>query len=130
MDRSDKSTTRVLASRWWISFGSCLGLIVANGTICVFTFSVFIKPLQAQFGWDRGSISAALTLCALFSALLLPVAGRLMDRFGVRPVMLGSILLFGLNVACVAFSNTLTAFIAIIALTGVTGAGQGPMGYL
>lgn len=127
---SNESAPKILASPWWIAFGSCLGLIVANGSICVFAFSVFIKPLQAQFGWDRGSISAGLTFCALFAAFSLPVAGRLMDRFGVRPVMLISIILFGINVACVAFGDKLAAFIVLVALTGITGAGQGPMGYI
>lgn len=127
---SNESAPRIMASPWWIAFGSCLGLIVANGSICVFAFSVFIKPLQAQFGWDRASISAGLTFCALFAALSLPVAGRLMDRFGVRRVMLISIVLFGINVACVAFGDKLATFIALVALTGITGAGQGPMGYI
>jgi MFS family permease len=125
-----KPAAKAFASPWWIAFGSCLGLVVANGSICVFAFSVFIKPLEAQFGWDRASISVGLTFCALFAALLLPVVGRLMDRFGVRPVMLVSIVLFGINVACVALSNALPAFIALVALTGITGAGQGPMGYI
>jgi MFS family permease len=127
---SNESAPKITASPWWIAFGSCLGLIVANGSICVFAFSVFIKPLQAQFGWDRASISAGLTFCALFAAFSLPVVGRLMDRFGVRRVMLISIVLFGVNVACVAFGDNLAAFIALVALTGITGAGQGPMGYI
>jgi MFS family permease len=130
MSNLDQSAPKIIASPWWIAVGSCLGLIVANGSICVFAFSVFIKPLEAQFGWDRASISAGLTFCALFAALSLPLAGRLMDRFGVRPVMLVSIVLFAVNVACVAFGDKLAAFIVLVALTGITGAGQGPMGYI
>lgn len=130
MHHSDNSTRKITASPWWIALGSCMGLVVANGSICVFAFSVFIKPLEAQFGWDRASISAGLTLCALFAALLLPVVGRLMDRYGVRAVMLTSIVLFEINIACIAFTDRLVAFIALVALTGITGAGQGPMGYI
>src|SRR6478752_3080748 len=92
---------KALKSPWWISVGSCMALIVVNGSICVFSFGVFIKPLETEFGWDRASISFGLTLCALCSALTLPIAGSLMDKFGVRPVMLISIMLFAANVAAI-----------------------------
>ena len=36
MVHSDTSAAKVTTSPWWIAFGSCLGLIVANGSICVF----------------------------------------------------------------------------------------------
>jgi MFS family permease len=121
---------KTLTSPWWISAGSCIALIVVNGSICVFSFGVFIKPLEAEFGWDRASISFALTLCALCSAISLPIAGSLMDRFGVRPVMLTSIVLFAVNVAAIALSNVLAVFILLVAATGITGVGQGPTGYI
>ena len=121
---------KTLKSPWWIPAGSCIALIVVNGSICVFSFGVFIKPLEAEFGWDRASISFGLTLCALLSAISLPIAGGLMDKFGVRPVMLTSIILFALNVAAVALSNMLAVFILLVAATGITGVGQGPTGYV
>jgi MFS family permease len=121
---------RTLTSPWWISAGSCIALIVVNGSICVFSFGVFIKPLETEFGWDRASISFGLTLCALCSALTLPIAGSLMDKFGVRPVMLISIILFAANVAAIALANVLAVFILLVAATGITGVGQGPTGYI
>lgn len=71
---------------WLIPFGSAVALVVGNGPISVFAFGVFIKPLEAEFGWSRASISAGLSMCGLFSALSLPLVGGLMDRsvFGGR----------------------------------------------
>jgi MFS family permease len=122
--------TRQSISPWWISIGSFLALIVVNGSISVFSFGVFIKPLEAEFGWDRGSISSGLALCALCSAISLPVAGGLMDKYGVRPVMLTSIVLFAANIAAISLSNVLVVFILLVALSGITGVGQGPVGYV
>jgi MFS family permease len=130
MSTSKDPLGKTLTSPWWISAGSCVALIVVNGSICVFSFGVFIKPLEAEFGWDRASISFGLTLCALCSAISLPIAGGLMDKFGVRPVMLTSIVLFALNVAAIALSNVLAAFILLVAASGITGVGQGPIGYI
>jgi MFS family permease len=122
--------TKLSVSPWWISIGSFFALIVVNGSISVFSFGVFIKPLEAEFGWDRGSISAGVALCALCSAISLPVAGGLMDKYGVRPVMLTSIVLFAANIAAIALSNALAVFILLVALSGITGVGQGPVGYV
>jgi len=79
--------------------GSAIALIVGNGPISVFALGVFIKPLEAEFGWSRASISAGLSLCGLFSALALPLVGGLMDRYGVRRPLLIALSLFALNIA-------------------------------
>lgn len=32
------------------------GVMMSFGSLLVFTFSIFVKPLQAEFGWSRESI--------------------------------------------------------------------------
>jgi MFS family permease len=54
---------------------------------------VLIKPLEAEFGWDRGSISLAVAVSFLAFGLGAPLSGGLIDRFGPKRVMLGGILL-------------------------------------
>jgi MFS family permease len=117
-------------SVWSLPFGSFMGLIAVNGAISLFSFGVFIKPLEAEFGWDRASISSAIALCAFASALSVPLVGTLMDRFGVRRVMITSIFLFAANVAAIGLSGSIVTFVLLTALTGVTGVGQGPIGYV
>lgn len=57
--------------------------------------SLFIAPLQDAFGWSRGEIALAQN-ASLAAALLSPVLGRLIDRLGVRPVLIGGLLLTSL----------------------------------
>lgn len=45
---------------------------------------MFLKPLIAEFGWDRGSLSAAFSLAMLISGALAIISGRLSDRYGPR----------------------------------------------
>jgi MFS family permease len=52
---------------------------------------VLIKPLEAEFGWDRGSISLAIAVSILAYGLGAPLSGGLIDRFGPRRVMLGGL---------------------------------------
>jgi MFS family permease len=115
---------------WLLPIGSAIALIVGNGPISVFAFGVFIKPLEAEFGWSRASISAGLSLCGLFSALALPLVGGLMDRYGVRRPLLIAVCLFALNVAAIGSTTSLGMFIALVALSGLTGAAQSPLAYV
>src|ERR1700733_2419655 len=130
MTHQYESTRASGPSVWWMPFGSFIGLIVVNGAISLFSFGVFIKPLEAEFGWDRAAISSAIALCALASAFSVPFVGILMDRFGVRRVMITSIFLFAANVAAIGLSGSIVTFVLLTALTGVTGVGQGPIGYV
>jgi MFS family permease len=115
---------------WLLPIGSAIALIVGNGPISVFAFGVFIKPLEAEFGWSRASISAGLSLCGLFSALALPLVGGLMDRYGVRRPLLIAVCLFALNIAAIGGTTSLVMFIALAALSGLTGAAQSPLAYV
>ncbi|MEM1155338.1 MAG: MFS transporter [Pseudomonadota bacterium] len=46
--------------------------------------SVFLKPLSAEFGWDRGATSLGYTAIAFSSALFGIVWGHIADRVGSR----------------------------------------------
>ncbi len=45
---------------------------------------VIIKPLETEFGWDRASISLAVSVSLITFGLGGPVGGTLVDRFGPR----------------------------------------------
>ena len=78
-------------SRWRVVAGALIVQVIL-GT--VYGFSVFVKPLQAEFGWDRATTQWAFSLAlATFAVVMIP-AGRLQDRIGPRKVAsIGGILL-------------------------------------
>lgn len=59
----------------------------AGYTINNYLNNVFIPPLMQEFGWPSSSIALIGATSAL-SVVCQPVAGRLVDRLGVRPVAL------------------------------------------
>jgi len=119
-----------LKNPWWVVFGSVFGLIVGNGPIMQFTFGVFLKPITAEFGWERSTTSTALVVGLLCTGLCVPLAGRLIDRYGVRAVTLPSITLFATAMIALAFfGNSPFSFVVIYALMGTAAAGQTPMPY-
>src|ERR1700745_2241206 len=120
----------VFGSRWWIVFGATLAMLVAQGPVILYTLGLFIKPINQEFAWDRASISAAGGVAAIFSAVTIPFVGSLMDRWGVRTVLLPIIVLCASSVALIALTpNSVVVFMLLFAITGVLGSGQGPLGY-
>ena len=61
-----------------------------------YAFGLFIVPIEETFGWTRTEISASLSFAAV-GGLSAPLLGRAMDRFGARPVLVISLVVFGLS---------------------------------
>jgi MFS transporter, OFA family, oxalate/formate antiporter len=63
---------------------------VFSSTACgalLYAWSVFIKPLNAEFGWRRADIALAFAICCLVFGLMTYPAGKLSDRYGARVVV-------------------------------------------
>lgn len=59
-------------------------------------FSLLFSPILDEFGWDRGVIAGAFSFGFVVAAVMSPVIGRLMDRYGPRLVMeIGVLLMAG-----------------------------------
>ncbi len=88
--------------------------------------TVLIHPLELEFGWSRAAISSAVSLNLLLYGMAGPISGWLLDRFGSRRVMLGSLflLLFG-----VSATTVVRQFWQLFVLWGViVGTGAGGVG--
>ena len=83
------------------------------------------KPMIAQLGWDRASISLAFFLNMTIFALTLTIAGRFYDRYGPKWVIFISTLFLSAGYVCISFIDTLWEFhiyYGIVAAIGVGGA--------
>lgn len=79
---------------WYIAGVSALSIGAVLGT-AQFAFSLFILPLEEEFGWSRTQVNGALTF-GVVSGLLSPFVGNFMDRVGARWTMAGSIALLAI----------------------------------
>jgi len=121
----------ILRNRWWIVFATVCGLIVGAGPINVFAFGVFLKPVAAALGVDRGLFSSALTVHSLLAALSCPFFGWLLDRWGVRRVMIPGVLLFAAGTAAFALMRAAPFWVTflIFAYAGLVGPAASPIPY-
>src|SRR5450830_920560 len=63
------------------------------------TPSVMILPLEHEFGWNRSTISLAISFNIALYGLIGPFAAAAMQRFGIRPVVLGALVLLSIGTA-------------------------------
>jgi OFA family oxalate/formate antiporter-like MFS transporter len=89
------SQTQTTFPRWIPLLGGLLGSTTIG--LLLYAFSVFIKPLQAQFGWSVTDVTLAYAIICLVFGLLTFPAGRISDKFGPRNVVLfgGLFMAFG-----------------------------------
>ena len=67
--------------------------------------SVLIVPLQDAFGWGRDTISAAVSVNVLLFGLTAPFAAALMERFGIRRVVMAALTTVGAGALCTSKIN-------------------------
>lgn len=76
----------------WLAAGVALVALVGAAGFRA-TPSVMQLPLNEEFGWPLATISAAVSVNLILYGLTAPFAAALMDRFGVRRVTTGALLL-------------------------------------
>jgi len=48
----------------------------------VYAWSIFVRPLEAEFGWTRAQVSTILTILVLVFGLTFIIGGRMQDKLG------------------------------------------------
>jgi MFS family permease len=115
---------------WLVVLAAFLGVMVSFGSLLVFTFSVFLKPLSSEFGWSREAISSAFGIAALTIAVCSPGLGHLLDRFGPSRVILPCMAVYAIAFTSLAFlTHRLAHLYFVFLIIGIVGNGTTQMGY-
>ena len=85
---------------WVVVALSAIGLFL-GAPVVVFSFSVFFKPMVADFHASRAAVSFAFSISNAVGALSIPCIGMIIDRFGAKRLIVVSTLFYGV-VLCAA----------------------------
>jgi MFS family permease len=91
---------------WLVLAASAAAELLITGATS-YSAGLFVLPLQAEFGLSRANASSPVLILFLGGAILSPVAGRMLDRFPIRPVMIVGALCFCGALAFIATSSSL-----------------------
>ena len=115
---------------WKVLFASAVGIAVGASPIPFNAIGPLTKPIQEEFGWERGQIQAAVLIFAFAVTFLSPFFGTLIDRVGVRRVALFSLLGFGGSWALLATTpDNIYAFWGLWLLCGILGGASIPLSW-
>ena len=84
---------------WGVAAAAFVGVMTSFAPIVPYTFSLFLDPLHASFGWQREAMGGTFGLAAITVALVSPGIGLLLDRFPPRRIILPCILVFACALA-------------------------------
>jgi len=115
---------------WRVVLAACLGVMAGFGSLFVYTFSVFVKPLAAEFGWSREAISSGFAIAAVTLGLCSPLLGRWIDRYGPRRIILICMTVYVCAIASLSLLRSgLWQFYVTCFVLGVVGNGAAHLAY-
>ena len=93
-----------------------VGIVFLSSALTIgssnYAFGLYVEPLQETFGWSRTAILGSLSFWAVGS-LSAPMLGRFMDNYGARPLIVGSLVLFGVSLVLRPLMTELWHFYAL-----------------
>ncbi|WP_207457769.1 MFS transporter [Herbiconiux sp. SYSU D00978] len=121
--RTPTPPRRRLHPGWIVAAVAFVALVAAAGFRAA--PSALMLPLEGEFGWSRTEISSAVTVNLLLYGLTAPFAAALMNRFGMRAITTGALVLVSAGAGLSVFA---TAPWMLVATWGVLiGLGTGSM---
>ena len=105
----------------WLAVVGGISMNLALGSL--YAWSVFVAPLEAEFGWTRTQTSWTFTIAIVTFALSFVVAGRIQDVRGPRICAATGATLVGLGFILTSFTSSLTFL--YVAFGFIVGLGNG-----
>ncbi|MCD8505026.1 MAG: MFS transporter [Burkholderiaceae bacterium] len=110
---------------WKMAFAAC-GLQIIQSMMLHQAFGAYVAVLTTEMGWSKTSLSVGSAMLSMEAALLGPLLGWFLDRFGAKGVIKIGVLMFGLGFMGLSQIDTLTGFYLTI---GVIAVGASMAGY-
>lgn len=118
------------ARGWKVLTAAFLGVGVSLVSLTFYSAGIWVRPWQEEFGWTREQIGAAQTIGTLVIILTAPLAGKLIDRFGLRLVAVVSLALYSFGLLAVSrMTGNLWAYYAIVVVYSLVGVAATPIGF-
>lgn len=108
--------------RGWRVLAAAFAGMGTGWTFANISASLFLKPMQAEFGWSRTELSFG-PRAGMIIAILLPVTGMLLDRFGARRIaLIGMVALACAFLFFASIPADSTYFAIAVIVLGISGA--------
>jgi len=111
---------RVYYGWWMVGAGSLMQFV--QSTLLLQSFGAYFAMLRDDRGWSKTELSGAAAMHQVEAAILGPLLGWFLDRFGAQWVMRCGVLIFGAGFILLSYIDSLLAFYGAFIVTAL-GAG-------
>jgi OFA family oxalate/formate antiporter-like MFS transporter len=102
---------------WWI-VGAIFIIALYSGCTIEYGFSAMFDPVVNEFGWTYTQVSLAASLRGLEEGFIVLIIGILVDRYGLRKLILGGVILTTSGFFMLSSVNSLGVFYGAYAVIG------------
>jgi MFS family permease len=103
----------------WRLVGAGAIIQFLHAGLLIQAFGAYVAVLSEEKGWSKTALSGGAALQSIEGALLGPVLGFVMDRFGARAMMQVGIVAFGLGFIALSRIDTVSGFYGAVLLLAV-----------
>jgi sugar phosphate permease len=100
---------------WYVSFATCCSEL-GNHCASITLFSLFVMPMVSDFGWSRTQISLPASLGCVSGAMLSPIVGRLVDKYGARFILPAGAVVLAVSCLYMSMITSLIGFYVVFTL--------------
>src|SRR3954465_11347982 len=113
----------------WTMVAAATGLQFLQAGLMMQSFGAYVAVLSEERGWSKTALSGAAALHQMEVAVLGPVLGWMLDRFGPRRFVRAGVGMFGIGLMCLSRVETVLQFYAsfIVIALGVSFCGFFPL---
>lgn len=98
----------------WKMVGAALGLQFVQAALLNQAFGAYVATLSLDLGWSKTALSGGAALLSIEAAIIGPLLGWVVDRFGAQGMIRVGIVIFGLGFVLLSQIDTLTGFYAAV----------------
>jgi sugar phosphate permease len=102
--------------RGWRMVGAGGGLQFLQAMLLQQAFGAYVAVLSEERGWSKTALSGAAAMQSAESAVLGPVLGWVVDRFGPRAMIRAGVVAFGIGFMLLSRIETIGGFYAAVAM--------------
>jgi sugar phosphate permease len=103
----------------WYMVGACCAMWFVQSALLLQSFGAYFAVLQDDRGWSKTELSGAAALHQVEAAILGPLLGWLIDRFGPQWVIRGGVVMFGTGFILLSYVDSLLAFYGAFIVTAL-----------
>src|SRR3954470_6536911 len=103
-----RDSKRIFYGWYMVGAGASLQFLLAG--LMTQSFGAYVAVLQEERGWSKTALSGAAALQQMEVAILGPLLGWLIDRFGPQVWIRIGVVMFGIGLMLLSFTDTLPAF--------------------